>query len=137
MSIYNLNNPYKKKVELYPHHYSTSTSDDEFIERNITLSKIGGVNSSYPGGVSQLAEDEKNTMGTHERREYDRQEIVARREVPQKYWQDLNRGRHYVRGVSDDLDHTFAESVNYILQPTHNTSVVGHNSGKWNTIYQR
>jgi hypothetical protein len=39
---------------------------------------------------------------------------VARRNVyPQKYWQDLNRGRYYARGLSDDLDLTLSEQNNF------------------------
>ena len=117
-------------------HYSLIVSDDDFVERNILLSetsgekfsvldgvnsdvpggysKFKGVNAAYPGGCPQLAEDERNTMPPCQRMEYDRQEAVARRGVyPQKYWQDLNQGRHYARGLSDDLDLTMSEQNNF------------------------
>lgn len=117
-------------------HYSLVVSDNEFVERNILLSTTSGekfsvldganadvlggydaydgVNSMYPGGSSKFAEDERDTMPPCQRAEYDRQEVVARRGVyPQKYWQDLNRGRHYARGLSDDLDLTMSEQNNF------------------------
>ena len=110
-------------------HYPKIISDNSFVKRNIDLSDLSGsswdpltqINSTYggsccyPGGCDQLATDERNTMSKCQRLEYNRQEKVARRNVyPEKYWQDLNTGRWYQRGLDDNLDDTIAERNNTV-----------------------
>ena len=115
-------------------HYSNVISDGNFIARNIALHDMSSsvwdpltdINSTYaggccdqylaayPGGNAGLQIDEEDTMGPCLRAEFDRQECQARRWNYDKYfWQDLNQGRFYARGLSDDLDDTIAERNNF------------------------
>jgi hypothetical protein len=59
-----------------------------------------------------LPADEVSTMSPQERAEWERQEYQARRNV-NKFWQDLNRGRHYDRGENDNMDATVLDQTNY------------------------
>ena len=103
----------------FPHYQSLS--DDDFVTRNIMLTNSSGeeynplneINTSYPGGCEELAKQERDTLTGCLRNEYDRQEQVARRwDFKDRFWQDLNNGRWYARGLSDNLDETIAERNN-------------------------
>ena len=104
-------------------HYNIIVSDDDFVERNILLSNssgevynpLTGINASYPGGCEELARQERNTLKPCERIDYDEQERLARRwDFKKRFWQDLNSGRWYARGLSDNLDETIAERNNFV-----------------------
>ena len=121
-SIYDLSRSCKPDEKNYcpvMPHYTMPISDQDFVNRNIELSNQGGsmdmmdtLNQyTYPG---DLAHDEARTMKKDEYEEWTRQEDVARRNTyPSKYWQDLNRGRHYARGLDDTLDLTNNERNNW------------------------
>lgn len=115
-------------------HYSKIISDGNFVARNIALTDMsdspwnpltdinstyaGGCcnqySAAYPGGSAQLSKDEEDTMGPCEKTEFERQEDVARRwKYDNYFWQDLNQGRQYARGLSDNLDETIAERNNF------------------------
>ena len=130
MSIYQLKPDGEKKCKIFSEelncciplpHYSSPISDADFVLRNIALTNTSGEEysplnnliTSYPGGGAALAEEERNTMPKCKRAEYDRQEAQARRWNYNKYYyQDLNQGRFYARGLSDDLDLTLSEANN-------------------------
>ena len=116
-------------------HYPKIISDGNFVARNIALTDMassswdpltemnstysGGCcdqySAAYPGGKEGLVKDEINTMGPCEKDDFERQEKVARRwDYDKRFWQDLNGGRFYARGLDDNLDETVAERNNTV-----------------------
>lgn len=102
-------------------HYSLPVTDDEFLMRNIQFTEEKGVDIPdqyltsayvYPGNLTR---DVAMSMGKDEYEDWRRQERTRRGNVcpSAKWWQDLNSGRRYYRGISDDLDQTMNERNNF------------------------
>lgn len=99
-----------------------TVSDTEFILRNIAHSETVGLDIPdtylqnmryvYPGSLTR---DTINTMRKDEFDDWKREQRIRRGDVcpSKKWWQDLNSGRRYERGVSDHLDQTIIERNNF------------------------
>lgn len=110
----------KKCCKLLPH-YSLPATDTEFLLRNIQYSSENGLDIPnhflsndyiYPGNLTR---DVAMSMATDEFDDWRNQERIRRGDVcpSAKWWNDLNSGRRYYRGISDSMDNTIYERNNF------------------------
>lgn len=105
-------------------HYDTPLSDHQFIMRNIALSEsrhshgdIGEDTHDYSKeyDMDSFSRDVLMSMKKEDQEDWYREQRVRRGDIcpSTKWWQDLNSGRRYARGVDDGLDHTINERNNF------------------------
>lgn len=103
-------------------HYSPALTNDAFVERNIQMSEMGGLDIPdtflhnnryiYPGSLTR---DVEMTMKKDEYQDWQAERRQMRGDVcpSSKWWQDLNKRHGMSRGFSDNLDSSMRERNNF------------------------